>query len=892
MKKTGTKTLFHAFIAFALLLIAAGSIFFITHLFNGGNAPSIPLGREREITDQKPLQTQPEKPGATYIDRAAPMQFRDRKPATAAPDRATTSTGVSSRSLEGRSFSGENRGMDVASSHQNEPGEGATPAETGREGETPKPTQTPSPSALVYGTVTDQNGQALEKIRITVTGRTGANSQEALTDAAGTYSIEAPPTGDVEIRAVPPVDSNLVASEPKNKTIQEGSEVKEDFVLKEGEFIEGIVVNEKDEPIDQAGIAALMSVGQKMLKTDGKGYFRVAGIPPGQTVQSLVVSHPDYQTQTLTNLNLMDGFQKIVLKQANNIFLKVTWALDGTPVEFYAYRLLRKVSFQDLFIETDRKEILVETPTGITIIDTLEKAVWRVEVTVMSPEREPTDIKGSAEFNLGEGEKGLEILVAIDAGRTIRGIAVLNEKGGAPVEGAQIEFVAPSAGFGRFPPPDKPFLFPTGVTDAAGNFIFDAMPPGRYTLKVQKENFCTPEAFDLIVPYERDPDPVEIVLYEGGKIYGSVVGEGGAPLANSRLVISQQRVNADGWIHKETRTNEEGNYEFAGLTAGSHYIWADGAPGQMESRLLSLGHGEKKEENFNFSGLIQLSGFVRFNGEPAKPGLGFFFLGDNNTRSNWCSVNEEGRYQSFVKPGRATIRFNDPSAPAGEMEPFFIPETPNIQEMDLNIVSVQADVIVQFPQENQFQDGQVVICPEDMMLRYGFYRVKMHQSSRHVVSLFGNKYQATFQSTSGEWHGESDWVALAPGNPNTFLIEVKKTVSGIRLGGWTPGQLSMTEPAALVFDTTAALESAGNINVLALFEKGRHAVETSAVFLFENDACIARDEHKGWSGADHWNNGYILNLDTLAPGARYRIEVLIHSDGGTDSTGSVYLSLN
>ncbi|MBN1902562.1 carboxypeptidase regulatory-like domain-containing protein [Candidatus Sumerlaeota bacterium] len=897
MRQTGSKIPFYTFIAFALLCIVAGMIFYAARLFNGGNvsAPPPPLGREREISDQKILENPVDKPTAFDDNNVpAPLQFRERKSDAKSVDGTSTFTIASSSSREGNHVPGEIRSLDGNISHPDGSNAVSNIAdENVEENATPLPTQTPASAALVYGTVTDQNGVALENIRIVVTGISQAKSVGSLTDSSGVYKIEMPITGQLEIHAIPPVDSNLVASTPKIRVLQEGGEIREDFVLKEGEIVEGVVINEKEEPIDEVSIAAIMSVGQKLLTTDSHGYFRVAGIPQGQTVHTLVVSHPDYQTRTLTHLNLLDGFQKIVLKQANNIFLKVIWSLDGSPVEFYAYRLLRKTSYQDIFVQTDRKEIMVETPTGITIIDTLGKATWRVEVTVMSPDKQTTDIKGSSEFILDDGEKGVEVLVAIDQGRNIQGIVVQNEKGGVPVGGATIEFVAPSAGFGRFPPPDKPFLFPTGISDPNGNFRFYAMPPGRYTLKVQKDLFCAPEAIDLIVPYDKDPDPFEIIICEGGSIYGKVIGAEGVPLANARIALSQQRVNADGWIHKETKTDEEGYYEFPGLNAGSHYIWAyDDQTGQKEARSFSLGHGEKKEQNFNFSGLIQLSGMMRINGEPAPQGLSFLFLGENDSHNTWNSVDGEGRYEAFVKSGRLSLRISGPTPTEGEMEPFFIPDAPSIQEMDINMDIVQADVIVQFPQEDQFEDGQVVISPLDRMLRYGFSRVKMHQTNRHVVSIFANTYQATFQSTSGQWHGKTDNIVLGSGKLNAFLIEVKKTVSGVRMGGWVPGQLSMTEPSTLAFDATQALESGGNINILVLFEKGRHAVQPSAVFLFENNVCISRDEHIGWSGADHWNNDYSLNLNALSPGGQYRIEILIRCDGGTDSTGSVYLSLN
>jgi len=759
----------------------------------------------------------------------------------------------------------------------------------------PRPSPTPDNPSSISGTVTDEQQKPIPGIEIHVISKELPPKVpgKTITQSGGAYIVNNAPTGQVEIVAIPPQDSPYSVSEPKTRYIQAGEQVKnENFILKQGDTVDGIVVSEEENPIPDAAIQAIMSGFTRTMTTDGEGRFVIRGIPQDRTIQRLTVSHPDYQPETRTMINMFDGEQKFVLKKTNIARLRVIWGMDESPVEFYAYRLLKKQSFQDMFIDSERKNIRVESPDGATPLGAMESGTWHVEATVLSPEGIETDLRGSAQFTLDKGQEGFLAVVKIDQGRRIEGRVSLNEKGGEPVQDAGIGFVAPSAGFGRFPAPDKPFQFPSATSDASGQFSFEGIPPGRYTLQARKETLLSPGAVDLVIPFEKDPEPIEIVMLEGGVIYGSVSGEANAPLSGARITLSEERPNADGWKNRDTTTNEEGKYEFTGLSAGAHYVWAQADDNKKDSRHIDLGPGQKLQVNFDFSGSVKLSGAILFNGVPVKTGTFFHFLGEGDARSNWIGIGNNGMYEATVNPGRYILRFGGEEAPGGQMEPFQISGTPITQEQNFDLTIVNADVILTFPQDGQFEPGQLVISPPERFFRYGFYRVKMDQAKRHVVSLFAGRYQATFRSTNGAWHGESDWIDLDFGQNNSFVIEVKKTMTGVRVGGWSPGQLSLTGFTPLVFDVTPLLESAGNIEVLVMYQNGRHAVETGTVSLFAGNGIVARDDHKGWSGADHWNNVYHLRLDAIAPGAVYRLEVQLRSDGGTDSTGSVYLSLN
>ena len=745
------------------------------------------------------------------------------------------------------------------------------------------------------GYVINKQGDPVKNVRIILRGE-GRRRNEAMgiTDMNGRFDLKDLHRGVVRISAMPPGNSNYVDPPPVTKLLQPGEETEElEFILEEGEYIEGVVLNELKEPVQGARIRAVVSGRSKTSRSDQEGYFKIGGVQSGRAVSILTVSHPDYQAESRERLSVLDGFQTFILKRSNNAILKVMWELDGTPVEYFAYRLQRKQDFQGLYIDAGKGKEMVQSPDGTTYLDGLKSGSWRVEVTVMMPGGNPTDIKGSEEFQLEKGEDQVEVIVGIDEGRRVEGSVVMSGEDKEPVEGAEIKFVIPSAGFGRFPKPGSAFEFPRAISDEYGGFVFEALPPGRYTLQAEKDPLRTPMAVDLFVPYDQDPEPIEIVMSGGGVIFGNVIGKEGDPLKGALVSLSVERVEGDGWGNHSTRTDERGDYRFDNLPAGVHYVWVHGKGDKRDSRNVDLGPGDEIELNFDFSNSVKLSGKILFNGQPADEGLSFHFLGEGDSRSKWTRIKEGGTYEVSVQPGRQILRFsNNADAPSGQVEPFYIPDYPTEQQRDLDFPVVDAEVILSFPKEDQFEPGRLVISPPERMFRYGFFRLKMDQESRHVVRMFTGKYYATFRSYSGEWYGQSELVTLGVGLENVLVLEVKKSTGGVKIGGWSPNQLSNTSFTPLRFDVTSIVESSGDIEVLALFENGRHAVETKSAVLVENGRDISRDIHEGWTGADHWNNSYRLNLVNFQPGARYEVIVEIRCDGGADSTGSVYLSLN
>ncbi len=112
---------------------------------------------------------------------------------------------------------------------------------------------------------------------------------------------------------------------------------------------------------------------------------------------------------------------------------------------------------------------------------------------------------------------------------------------------------------------------------------------------------------------------------------------------------------------------------------------------------------------------------------------------------------------------------------------------------------------------------------------------------------------------------------------------------GRRAGGWSRADL---EPAVkpLNIDVTPLHDLRTPVEVECLYEDGRHGIWIEKVELLEDGVVVAKDEHRGWSGAKLRANTFVLDARAKKPGAKHELRVTLRCEGGgTDSRGSIYV---
>ncbi len=762
-------------------------------------------------------------------------------------------------------------------------------------------------SASVTGTVTTPGGAPAPGVRVLVlgTGRGGeAATARALTNEKGAYEVRGVTPGDVEVSLDVPPNSGFFAPDPVRLTLAGGQGPTDvDFVLSEGDAIEGYVYGRDSQPLEGATIAGpeTLRLGAnpwspqyqpgwadaEPLRTDANGYFRVAGVPPWGTLPVLTVSHPEYISQTRRNLTMLDGVQRFRLTMESAVTLTALWEEDRSPVTFYAYRLLR-AGWNDFQYETGHNSIDVFAADGRTEIADIEPGEYTAEVTVLRPDGSLSDLRDSVAFEIEAGGERQDLELLMSGGFFVSGV-VLRMPDGAPVGNATVRFVPPSIDWRRpvFPSSDA-FRIGSTTTEGDGSFEFVGVPPGRYTLVAEAGELRMKIARDFEVGTTPPPHQ-RLEVWDGAAILGYVTGPDGTPLAGTRTIHQEHGPNTDHWVSRESRTDADGFYNFVGVQGGSHFVTvSEPRLGLTDRRSVDVQLGEEARLDFDFSDGVTLTGTVRVNGHaPGSRQMSVYLAGADGSFSDLFNVEPDGRYAARVRPGLYNVLVQSGSV-QGEGEEVAVSATPAVQTRDIDIDIVPADIVIEFPEGEEFQPGHVVIAPRDMKAKYRYIRHEAQQENRHLPEMLGGDYIASFTSEDGDWQGDSDWVALRLGADNVFFIQAERLPRTARIGGWTRDGLTLQfQPYR--FDITSFASGAATYEVIVDYERGRHAVVIDRVALLENGRVVAEDVHEGWSGFDKIGTRYSLPFHDARSNAILTVEVTMRCDGGTDSEGSVYL---
>jgi protocatechuate 3,4-dioxygenase beta subunit len=105
-----------------------------------------------------------------------------------------------------------------------------------------------------------------------------------------------------------------------------------------------------------------------------------------------------------------------------------------------------------------------------------------------------------------------------------------------------------------------------------GTFRIDGVPPGRYVLRVGTPDLADAVVSDVLVEGERTAEAGRIRLGPAGRVRGTVVDEGGRPVADAEVTTWSQRNYESGDLsHRapQAQTRSDGSFEIGGLNPGT-----------------------------------------------------------------------------------------------------------------------------------------------------------------------------------------------------------------------------------------------------------------------------------------------------------------------------------
>jgi hexosaminidase len=115
-----------------------------------------------------------------------------------------------------------------------------------------------------------------------------------------------------------------------------------------------------------------------------------------------------------------------------------------------------------------------------------------------------------------------------------------------------------------------------------------------------------------------------------------------------------------------------------------------------------------------------------------------------------------------------------------------------------------------------------------------------------------------------------------------------RAVEEVAVGGWNPKQMS-TEFKTLTWDLSVAVKEGGAYEAEFIYARGKCGVAIRSASVLQNGVEIAKDVHDAFAGANSRKNIFTFNLPKPAPGAKLTLQASLRSDGGTDSSGQVFV---
>lgn len=639
----------------------------------------------------------------------------------------------------------------------------------------------------VAGRVTNEEGDPVPMVTV-VWGQqrgpfTNYPSTQTRTDQDGSYKLEGVGPGNIQINVQPPNDSVYAPPPRQNLTVESGS-LKEnvDFVLARGEDITGLVVDQNNEPVPQAGIQWFVSIPNRATThgttlSNEEGEFTIRNITPDTTITQISASKEGYIPEFRQGYNPLDGELRLVMGKQTALMLQAVDLASGRPLPHYEYLIYE--SAWDEYSAWNNSSIRVNNPEGKTELRNLNRGGKRVVVVEVNEQGEATGRKGSALFS-ADRQGGDPVRVEVHRPFEVKG-QVLGRGDDDPVEGAKVFVVAdyPYQTFGTLqrssPRRHEAFNFKPVLTDRRGNFTLEGFTHGTFTIAAEMEEMSSRVTETIVIEPGVPIPTVALKMEDSGSIKGRITDCEGEPVSGVRVTMMARQMN------RESTTNREGEYTFDGIPEGQfnlQYMMSNHQGIHIEQ--VSVGRGENVVHDVTFCDDVTLTGVVYFNGQPGNPqggaSIGFFHR-DSYFRSHLSlNIQPDGRYNIQTSPGTwdvyAIIGQHSLYIPFDE---FHIPEGVTEFEVDIHYTPASVDIVFEYPDDVPRSGGFISFTSEEreeLPRRGGAFSISPTDERRHLPGVPEGRHKVIYESYNGLLRGESEPTDIIAGELNVIFIEI------------------------------------------------------------------------------------------------------------------------
>ncbi len=581
----------------------------------------------------------------------------------------------------------------------------------------------------------------------------------------GTYKLEIDPHFNS------PASNKYVTPEPLRVDLPPGLDLtNQDLVFTEGDIIEGTVTDLEDYPLEGADIYARSwrteNSINKNTTTDSQGKFRIEGIPPDAQIEWLAASKTGYERDYRRDITIYDGPQHFKLRPFMGIIiLAVDQATN--PITHYRYNFFIE-RWGEQYERHGDSNIVVQSTDGKTYIENIDSGTYRLEVSELDNEGNPTGRVGLKTFEL-VGELSEETIeVTLSEGITLTGTVI--DETDTPVQNARVilDPVLSQSGNNQLP---ESFENET-VTDSSGHFEFQHVAPGQHQLFAQTAERQAPHPTIFEILENTEQKPIIIKIISPAKLFGTIIGENGTPISGLQIELSYYDPSAQKSYQPQI-TDSEGKYEFNIDLVGWHGISFSYSPQDINiSESFRVEASEQKEMSYDFSNVVDLSGVITINGERWDGSTQIQIIDKQGTGFP-VNYHRNGSYQTRLRPGTYYLAMerisllNDPVEITGNTKQ-------QIKHFDINYAEY-VDVIIEFPEDQEFQPGMLTFRSRqpDSSGWWEDDGSLVSLPSKRYTNLPPGEYQATFRAQADETiTGASDWVSVSSGKENIIILPV------------------------------------------------------------------------------------------------------------------------
>ncbi len=570
--------------------------------------------------------------------------------------------------------------------------------------------------ASISGAVKDVAGAPIPDATVTAFqsyGRGLVNSTSATSAADGTYQLKDIFAGSVRLAAN--AGTAFRGAEPQNFELKPGEEKADaDFAFTPTASFEGTVVDKDGKPIQGALVAEVRGGdrrpggfgggGPAPIETDAAGKFRIEGLDATAGVYTFEATHASHESGRAGDLILADSPVTMTLERRPRVELEV-YSGSAQVTDFtYSIQIDRQADNQNARSTADG----TVTGQSAPVIESLSPGPYTIHVYALDGSGNRDGRYGSQQVTLVADGEPQE--VRIELGESLTVVANVVDMEGNPIgQVAKVVLTrldAPRGG--GAPGADQRTLSKT--SDAAGQAVFEQVQSGRIRLEAEIEGLVQAGRVELTLVVGEVPEPAVIKMSGGASIKGTVVDVDGAPMVGAVVSAGGRR--------NEASVDEAGNYAIVNMAPGDYNVAVRDTNGStLESKREKLAAAEEKVVDFDFEGMIAITGQVLRNGNPEGgrggglrltliPGSGAGAGGSNGAS---FSTRGSGRYDARVQPGTYEIHVSSGSGNILTSSGVVIEvaSSPERQEVDISLVLASIDAVIVLNEGEQSASGRL-----------------------------------------------------------------------------------------------------------------------------------------------------------------------------------------